>query len=210
VFSVNDAVSLDISVNLILDIALIIQYRKHIQWKLLPAPVIFSSLSTFASVYLAAHIDAALLKPFLGVFFILLAAYFIIFSSRIHLRPNLPLAAGLSLLAGFTGGLFSINGPPLVIYFINVTPSLAAYLGTLQAFFTVNGLYTTGLRIANGLFSTRLVPFVAAGMLACLAGLFFGTKLATRVNPNVVKRIVYAIIIVSGIEMLVTGLLALR
>jgi uncharacterized membrane protein YfcA len=182
-------------------------YRKYARWRLALVPLVVSLLTTLAGVWIAARVNAGILKPFLGVFFIALAAYFMVFSKRIHVRANLPTAVGGSAFAGLTGGIFSINGPPMVLYFLSVTRSIQEYMGTLQFFFLFNSAYTVAARWAAGLMRASLLPYAAGGCAAMAVGLFIGGKIAGRINGEMVKRVVYIVIAGAGVSITLGSLL---
>ena len=75
------------------------------------------------------------LSKIMGTVLLVLAVYFIFFSSKVHLKGRFGLpdwAAGA--VSGFCGGLFNIGGPPMVAYFLSVTDDKEKYNATLQMF----------------------------------------------------------------------------
>lgn len=113
---------------------LLIRYRRYIHWQYLPVPVVFYMIFSTIAINLSTRLEADWLKTYLGLFLIVLAVYFAFFGGKIKIKPNILTAFIVSALSGTLSGLFSIGGPPMVIYYLAITKSKEEYLGTLQTF----------------------------------------------------------------------------
>ena len=111
---------------------------KFIDWKLLLPPVIMATVTSFLGVNTLMALDEDVLSKIMGTVLLILAVYFIFFSSKVHLKASLVSGLAAGAISGFCGGLFNIGGPPMVAYFLSVTDDKEKYNATLQMFFTIN------------------------------------------------------------------------
>ena len=178
------------------------RYRKRINLKLIIAPAISYFVVSYLVVTYAAEKSDELLKKILGVALIVLSIYFLFFSSRIHIRPtarNGVIAGGLS---GVMGGLFSMSGPPIVVYMLSAGKEKEEYLGTIQLFFLITNVYTSILRVFNGMITLQVLLLALVGMAFSLIGFAVGVRLLKFIDAAMLKKIVYAFMAVSGLSML--------
>lgn len=182
----------------------LLRVYKHISWRrLLPIMLAFLIVSYFAVGYVATAGDA-LIKHIFGTTLIALSIYFFVFSERISVRPSLPIQLSMGALSGIMGGLFAMQGPPAVLYFVASEREKEAYLAMTQAYFFIGNVAMTFYRAHNGFFTTD----VAWGWLYALPGVFIGTWLGRlvfdRVSAPLLRRIIYAYMAVSGVMALLS------
>ena len=115
---------------------------KFIDWKLLLPPVIMATVTSFLGVNTLMSLDEEVLSKIMGTVLLILAVYFIFFSSKVHLKGGIVSGLAAGAISGFCGGLFNIGGPPMVAYFLSVTDDKEKYNATLQMFFTINTIST--------------------------------------------------------------------
>jgi len=117
---------------------------------------------------------------------------------------TMPYLAPLSgFLGGALGAMFSVNGPPIIIYLSHVIEEKQVFRATLYGIFFADACYKMVLFTANGLltgevlrFALLMTPFLVAGVLA-------GSWLQTRVNEALFKKIVAVILLVTGAVLVV-------
>jgi len=181
------------------------RYRKDTQWKLLsPLYVCFLVTNFLAIRFAATHPVDTLRRP-MGVFLIILAVYFMFFAGKIKIKGGLTAGSITGCIAGIAGGLFSIPGPPVAVYLLSATSSNAAYMATLQIFFSCTGIYTTIIRFANGLITYSVLMIIAPAIAGLVIGRKFGARLFEKLDPERLRRLVYTVMAVSGLSMLITG-----
>ena len=184
------------------------QYREHIRWKSIVLPVICYVICGVWVVYMLPGFDAQGLKLCFGFFLLLLAVYYMGFSNRIHLKESPAAAIVCSSLSGLGTGLFGIGGPPIALYFLSATgDDKDAYLGTLQAFFTISMIFTNGARVTSGILTAALVPCILAGLCGTLLGKRFGSRVAARMDIVLIKRCVCIFMILSSLTTIADCLL---
>lgn len=118
-----------------------------------------------------------------------------------------PWSSTLAPLSGFLGGtlgaMFSVNGPPIIIYLSQVLREKQAFRATLYGVFFADACYRMILFTANGLlnrevfrFAMLMVPFLVAGVAA-------GSWLQQFIDQDLFKKVVAGILTVTGIVLLI-------
>lgn len=172
---------------------------KHIPWrKLLPILVTFIVVSFFA-IRMVARVDDRLLKHILGVILIAVSIYFFFISERIRVRPTMPVQLTMGTASGLMGGLFAMQGPPAVLYFIACTDTKEEYLAITQAFFMFGNLMMTGFRAANGFVTGAVGLGWCCGLAGVIIGIWLGAKVFDRMPLSVLRKVVYAYMALSGL-----------
>lgn len=180
------------------------RYHKSLVWKhLLPILITFI-ITGIASVYLLKQLPSHAVKRMLGVILILVAVYFWRFGGRVNVKPNLPTQIGLGSLSGFMGGMFGMQGPPAVLYFLKVSPTKEAYTAIAQTFFALGNFAMTLYRAHSGFLTENVVEAWCFGLPAIFLGTWIGGKVYKKLSLPVVTKAVYVIIAVSGVLALVS------
>ena len=179
--------------------------RKLIVWKkLIPILVTFIVVST-AAIFILTRIEGQLLNRILGAVLILISIYFCLFSQRIKLRPTKCVMFSTGTLSGVMGGLFGMQGPPAVLYFITVEDDKDKYMATVQAFFLLGNLTMTLVRAFNGFVTLS----VSIGYLIGLGGVFIGSSIGgyvfSRIPKHIFRYVVYAYIGISGLIIIINA-----
>ncbi len=175
-----------------------IRMRRFIEWhKVLPILATFTVVS-LGAVFIVSSIDQKLLKHVLGGILVAVSLYFFIFSERIKLKPTLPAQIGLGTLSGLMGGLFAMQGPPAVLYFMASAQTKEKYIAQIQTYFVIGNLMMTLFRAEAG-FVTPAVGMAYTYCLAAVAlGAFVGGKVFKKLSAKVLRKIVYGYMAVSG------------
>ena len=175
------------------------RYLRHdVLWPVLLVSIAVSSLVIFFAV----GKSEKLLLRMLGVLLILLSIYFMYYNGRIRIRPTLRNGIISGILGGIGGGLFSIAAPPIVIYFLSAIDSKEGYRATTVMYFAVNSFTMTLTRAANGIVTWPLMKIFFLMSFSIIAGVWLGNKIFNRINIELLRRIIYAVMAVSGVVML--------
>ncbi|MGD2148246.1 MAG: sulfite exporter TauE/SafE family protein [Anaerolineae bacterium] len=109
------------------------------------------------------------------------------------------LAPASGFVGGLLGAMFSVSGPPIIIYLSHVLHDKGAFRATLFGIFFVEACYKLVFFSAGQLinrqvllFALLLAPFVLAGVIA-------GSRLQRRVDQRLFKRVVAAILAAAGL-----------
>jgi hypothetical protein len=108
-------------------------------------------------------------------------------------------------ISGIVGGLFSISGPPTVVYLLSATSSNAAYMATLQTFFFCTGIYANIVRFASGLITYSVLMLTAPAIIGLAIGNMLGARLFDKLDPTRLRKLVYTIMTASGLSILIMG-----
>lgn len=192
---------------MLLNVLLAWQYRHSINWKLVLWPALMNSVVSGGIIFLVGGMDLKTLSILFGCFLMLLAAYFLFVSKRARVRPTAPVAALCGAVAGVTGGLFSIGGPTLALYFVAATEDHASYIGTMNMVFTICNVVVISSRVCNGLLPASLLPVIGVGLLGVLAGQKLGSLVGRHMNPEFLRKAVYIFVGVSGVVTVLQNLL---
>jgi uncharacterized membrane protein YfcA len=181
-------------------------YFKHIDWKtLLPLLVVslaFGILVTLVSI----EMDQNSLQILLGVTLIAISIFTVRYSERITVRPTMASGAIMGLVAGTGNGLFGIGGPPVAIYLLSAQKSKESYLATIQCYFLLSNISTLIVRTGRGALEWSDMPLILAGWSGIAAGTFLGLQLFKRIPHQVLRKLVYGFVGVSGVVIIVQQL----
>ena len=77
----------------------------------------------------------------------------------------------------------------------------------MQLLFTVTGIVSLLGRVANGLLHAAILPYAALGSVCILLGAVAGMKIASKLNAERVRTVVYIFVGVSGLILMLQQLL---
>ena len=114
----------------------------------------------------------------------------------------------IGIVAGIMCGMYGI-GALLVAYVTQTTKTPGEFRANVCFVFILVDIFRTVLYISTGIFTSeifmwalKLTPFMVAGMAA-------GTLLANKLRPDLVKKIIMIMLVLSGVSLMVTNLIAL-
>lgn len=178
---------------------IVAQNWRHIAWrKLLPILGTFLVVSFFAIQFVAWAGDGTL-KRILGGVLILAALYFYFVAPKLQLRATLPMQIGLGSLSGVMGGLFGMQGPPAVLYFLGSAASKEQYMALCQCYFLIGNGVMTLFRAGNGFLTPMVMEAWCWGAPAVLLGTWIGTKIYRRMPIDTLRKIIYIYMAISGL-----------
>lgn len=112
---------------------------------------------------------------------------------------------GAGVLAGVIGGAVGTPGPPVVLYAASQGWSPRTMKANLSAFFTVNqGVILAGYWWA-GLLTPEVWRLALAYAVPAVIGCLAGVALFDRLDAARFRRLVFALILVSGLVLLIRG-----
>ena len=198
-YSMVEAPAVANSISIWLAATLAWKFRKHIDWKsgLFPTAIFF--LFNVVSAQYAKEIDLKFLSLAFGVFLVVLAAYFFLFSKKKPFPANWITAVLCGSISGITSGLFGIGGPLMAIYFVTATKTKENYIGNLQFLFTTSTLASMAIRVVNGIYTVDMLPITLVGVACIMVGKRLGLRLLNKLDPEKTKKIVYAFVGISGL-----------
>ena len=186
-------------------IALLLTTPKKFRARKIIVPVILYFVVSAVIVRLMLHQSPAFLIRILGAFMILLSLYFLFWQREMHFSASVKGGSVAGAVSGVMGSLFSINGPPLVVYYLATAESDEEYLANIRLTFLFTGLYTLGLRIWSGYMNSSVLVYGCISLAAMIAGIWSGNWLSKRVRGETLRKAVYGTMILSGIIYLIQG-----
>lgn len=141
-----------------------------------------------------------MLKKGLGLVLILIALYSLLFDGKLHISPESKwVQAIIGALSGITGGMFAMPGPPVVLYCIEAFHDKKEYIASIQTVFLISNCFYLLFRIKAGFFTTDLIGLWAIGLIGVGLGIFVGAKLFNKISGPMLRKIVYSMMLLSGV-----------
>jgi len=206
-FSMLIAPSVSTSICFFLTVSIAWKFRKKIKLSVMLLPTICYNLASVMVIRLLGDMDLRMLTMAFGAFLVLLGGYFLLFAKDKDVHFTVPLTILFALLAGTCGGLFSIGGPFMAIYFLTATKDREEYLANIQSHFFAGNIVNMAARISAGYYTVNLIPYTLIGIVGVLCGKKFGLKLGSKLNANRLRVIVYGYVLLSGVITIVQQLL---
>lgn len=190
-------------------LAVVISMRHYINWKIIFPPAVGCMIATFLAVEFMKGQTDGTLKLLLGVVLILLSVYFFFFASKIHFNPSLPAGLFVGILSGIMNGLFSMGGPPVVIYFmVTAEDDNKKYVATIQSYFLLTNIFSIAVKAGAGYLTKDVLIAWPIGIIGMVVGFWLGKRIFNRLNAQMLKKIVYGFMAISGVINIVTTLVA--
>lgn len=178
---------------------IVIRYHRHVIWRrLLPILATFLTVSFFAVGSLNSF-NTHILKGILGITLISVAIYFWCFSGKFRVRPTLPTQVSLGSLSGIMGGLFGMQGPPAVLYFLEVSERKEEFTAITQMYFLIGNLTMTIYRAQQGFLTHEVLTSCCWALPGIAIGTLIGSQTYRYLSLPLLRRIVYLYIGISGI-----------
>lgn len=176
------------------------RYRDELDVKMAVLPAVLYTAVCSLTVNYSVMMDQITIKKIFGVFLIVLSIYYLFISKNVQNR-KLGIVVSIICIAisGVCDGLFGIGGPLMVLYFMSMTNSTHAYLGTMQLFFFINSTYNTFFRFYKGILLPEHLPVIVIGMIGIVLGGVLGGKVVDRLNVDTMRKLIYVMIGISGV-----------
>ena len=185
--------------------ATVVERRRDLRWgKLLPILITFLVVSFFA-VRIVSAVDSHIFKKVLGGILILVSIYFFFFNGRIHMKPSIPVQLSMGTLSGLMGGLFAMQGPPAVIYFLSCSgDDKNEYMALTSFYFIIGNAMMTFYRYANGFVTSVVMKDVLIALPAVILGFWVGSKIYARTPVQLLRKLVYGYMAIAGLVALIS------
>ena len=187
---------------LFISLMVTIKNFRNANFKIMLPPIIGYAVACGIAVPLSKHIPTESLSKALGVVLIAASIYFVFFNNKFRIKPTFVNGILAGSLAGAGGALFAVAGPPMVVYLISTTDDKDVYRATSLAFFTLSSLYSTSMRVVNGIITLRVILTFLPMLVMIGLGFIIGNKIFAKINIDMIKKAVYALMAISGLTML--------
>ncbi len=175
------------------------QTRKDGDNRLVIEVFLFSLIGLIPGAYLLKIIDTELLKLIIGIIILLVAC---VMSRDIRFKVRRQrLARGIaSMLAGFMGGTTSMNGPAILIYFLNENMEKALMRATLVRFFFLSNITTLTLMFSFGTLTKEILLDGLIYFPAVVLGSLLGEKTFRHISQSLFRRLSLWLLGISGLS----------
>lgn len=189
-----------------LSIMVVVQLWRYINIKhLLPILTAFF-VTSWISIQFLDYIDEIMMKIIFGIVLIVLSIYFFIISDRVRVKPLIWVQAVLGSISGVMGGLFNMQGPPAVLYFVASEKDKEHYLAITQAYFLVGNIFMTVVRYFKGYLTETVGWSYLYGLAGVFLGFYIGMEIFKRVSNHLLRKLIYIFMAISGVYSIVMAL----
>lgn len=172
---------------------------RHLCWKKLATILVTFLLVSFFAVRFVAYADGTLLRRLLGVVLIAASLWFMFLKDRVSLPTSVPVQVGMGTLSGIMGGLFGMQGPPAVLYFVQTNTTKEAYIAMAQTYFLVGNLAMTFFRAHHGFLTTEVATAWLWGLPTVIIGTRIGSQAFRRLSLPHLRMLIYIYMALSGL-----------
>lgn len=172
---------------------------RHLCWKKLATILVTFLLVSFFAVRFVAYADGTLLRRLLGVVLIAASLWFMFLKDRVSLPTSVPVQVGMGTLSGIMGGLFGMQGPPAVLYFVQTNTTKEAYIAMAQTYFLVGNLAMTFFRAHHGFLTIEVATAWLWGLPAVIIGTWIGSQAFRRLSLPHLRMLIYIYMALSGL-----------
>jgi len=158
--------------------------------------LIFVVIGTVIGTHLFVTSSPELLKTFLGIVIIIFSIQ--IFLNKTFKKINKWWGVFFGVLSGILGGMYSANGPPLVIYFGNKLEK-KSFRATINAILFIGAIWINLLYAARGVMTLEIIKLALMFLPALVVGIYLGSKVHYKINEVMFKRLVASILFVVGV-----------
>ena len=202
VIGLQTAVPLVTLVNIIANIIIWYAYRRNCNFNAIKQLTISSLIATPIGVLILDRIPEAIALKGLGI---LIFSYVLYDWFKLSL-PGLKSSTWAYLFGGISGilnGAYTINGPPLIIYANCRHWHPKEFKGNLTAVFFFSSLLAAITHSLQGNITLSVGQFAVYSLPGFALGLWLGIILSKKINPVMFKRVTLALLLVSGLRLLI-------
>lgn len=165
-----------------------IRYRAYAQARIVLPLVLGGLVGVPFGVKALTTIDGPVIKAFVGLLMIVIAAAFY-FDFRRPLRNPKVALPFVGVISGFLGGCTSLTGPPVILFLANQGEARDAFRASLVTYFTALGVVTLSIYAYNGLIGEQVLRWLALFAPATVIAAYLGARYADRVSEAHFRRI---------------------
>ena len=176
--------------------------RKSIDFQMTIYPLIGMLTFMPLGVFILDNVNEDVLKYILGFLIIVISIFFFVAgNTEIKINPSPVKGVIVGMIGGILGGMFTIGGPPLVIYFIQVAKDKLNYKSSLDFIFTATSIYRLVWLYALGNIEPQIYPNVFVSLIVGIIGTSLGFSLFTKINRELLSKTIYVVMIFAGISL---------
>ena len=179
-------------------LAVAVQMRRAIHWKNIVFPLLGCLMATYGAVSFVKRQESQVLMMLLGAVLLVLSLYFLFFAGKLRFRPTWYAGLAAGLLSGVMSGMFSMGGPPVVIYYLQSEEDTDHYLATISGYFVCSNVVSIVTKAMAGFLTSSVWSAFTIGAIGMALGALIGKKTREQVPPQMVRKLVYGFMALSG------------
>ena len=199
------AVVISTLLSTIVSAPLLLEVRRQVRLAKVAPLAIGSVVGVPIGILILREVDAGVLK-------LLVAAVVILASVLLFLAPQFTFGGRnvlSSLVTGALSGLLrastSMAGPPVVLYTLSHEKEIEEFRSTVLAMFLATSVLAVPGFIFVDLISRDALKATAVALPGMALGLLVGTRLRWRVQPERFRTLVLAVLVITGIGVIVSA-----
>lgn len=114
---------------------------------------------------------------------------------------------GCLILGGIVHGAFTIGGPLITVYTIEAVQEKVKFRNTMNMVWVVFNTWNVINQYRKGAFTPHLLSALSIGVPMAALGFFVGMAFLKKINREQFLRIVYCVLLFTGVNMLITSLM---
>ena len=200
--SYGEATTLSGLMAMVTSLIIAIRNYRYLHWKKLFIILFTFLIVSYIAVQFVSIASDGILKKLLGGILIFASIWFLFLSKRVHLPATVPVQISMGTISGLMGGFFGMQGPPAVLYFISSAKQKEEYMAMAQMYFLLGNIFMTGYRAQCGYLTAAVLHGWCCGIVAVLIGTTLGSIVFRFVSLDILRKIIYAYMAISGIIVL--------
>ena len=207
VLPVSTAVSVASVLTTLTSIQQVSREWRLVAWRQFLIIFCYSMVGVGLGLYFLKLLDEDLLRHGLGVFMILYSLHAVWTADTVHVLPSRwhgTIGAVVGIVGGLCSALFGAGaGPFYVVYFGILRLDRAVFRATMSAVVVLGGVARIAGYENAGFYGASTLGLLAVGLPAVIAGCWLGDKVVYRLSARSFSRLVAAIMLLSGITLLI-------
>jgi hypothetical protein len=180
--------------------------RHSLQKKIWVPMALLLVAGSIPGTLLLKNVDTGVLKLAFGIFITFIGVIMLYNEiGQKKIKPSKMLLVTIGVLSGLSSGLFGV-GVLLVVYIRMTTDDMSSFKGNICAIFLTENFARIVMYLILGLFTAPVLKNVALVTPFIAAGLFLGHKASSFLDERKAKITVMAMLIVSGIAIVISNI----
>lgn len=177
--------------------------RHALSWRRLAPFIIGGAVGAPIGAMLLTYIDAAKMRPAIGVLLVLYSVYALARPAFKPVQAGFKADLGVGVVNGLLGGLTGLVGIMVTIWCQLRGWSKDVQRAVFQPVMVAASALTAASLIAAGTVTAETVELYLLGLPLLLAGMWLGLKLYGRLDEAAFRKVILLLLLVSGLALIV-------